>query len=69
MWFSEVDWEDGRDMAVRGFAGLKSPGDETGVLFVVLEGGCRLLVEWDGVLLVLGSEGGRDSIVTSRASS
>lgn len=67
MWFSEADWEDGRDMAARGWTGLKSPGDETGVLFVVLEGGCRLLVDWEGVLLVLGSDGGRDSIVSSRA--
>lgn len=35
--------EDGRDMVARGWAGLKRPGDEIGVLFAVLEGGCKVL--------------------------
>lgn len=30
-------------MAARGLMGLKRPGDETGVLFAVREGGCRVL--------------------------
>lgn len=48
--FSEADCEDGSDMVVRGFEGLKSPGDEIGVLLAVLEwiwaaegGGGRML--------------------------
>lgn len=30
-------------MVARGLAGLKRPGEETGVLFDVLEGGCSML--------------------------
>lgn len=44
---SEADWEDGRDMAARGWTGLNRPGDEMGVLFAVREGGCRELAELD----------------------
>lgn len=40
--FSEFEWEEGSDMAARGLAGLKSPGEETGVLLAVLEGGCSV---------------------------
>lgn len=39
---SEVDCEDGSDMAARGWIGLNRPGDEIGVLFAVREGGCRV---------------------------
>lgn len=40
---SEADCEEGRDMATRGLTGLNSPGDETGVLLAVREGGCKVL--------------------------
>lgn len=37
---SEADCEDGREVAARGCTGLNRPGEETGVLFAVREGGC-----------------------------
>lgn len=61
--FSEAGCDEGSDMVARGFAGLKSPGEETGVLLAVRAGGCRVL-SLNGVPLVLESEGGW-SIVSS----
>lgn len=55
--FSEAGCDEGRDMVARGLAGLNRPGEETGVLFAVRAGGCRVL-SFEGVPLVLDSEGG-----------
>lgn len=51
-------------MVARGFAGLKSPGDDTGVLFAVRVGGCRVL-SLDGVPLAFGLKRWLNSIVSS----
>lgn len=64
MVFSEAGCEDGRDMVARGLAGLKRPGDETGVLLAVRAGGCSVL-SFEGVPFTLESEKGLCSIVTS----
>lgn len=42
---SDTDCEGGRDIVVRGFDGLKSPGDETGVLPAVSEGCCGFVAD------------------------
>lgn len=60
---SETGCEEGRDMVARAWKGLKSPGDETGVLLAVCAcGGCRV-VSLEGVALMVESEGGVCSIV------
>lgn len=69
--FSEADCDDGSDMAARGLAGLKRPGDEAGVLFAVLEGGCGSrcrVLSWYGVPSVAVWSGpGWGSILSSRS--
>lgn len=52
MVFSETELDDGSDMAARGLTGLKSPGEDTGVLLAVREGACRVFI-WDGVVVQL----------------
>lgn len=61
---SDTDCEDGSDITARGLAGLKSPGDEIGVLLAVREGGCRVLM-CVGMQLETASEEGCGSMVLS----